>query len=315
MTRIAVTGSVAFDNIMVFPGKFGDHILPEKTHIINVSFLVDRLDRRRGGNAANIAYTLALLGETPLLAAAVGNDFDSFGAALTASGVDVSAALHCTDIATACCFITTDLDNNQITAFFPGAMSRAGDIDLRTLGDVEYVVVSPDAPDAMAAHIEQSAALGARLVFAPAQQLPAMSEETLRAGLDGAWLVAGNDYEFELILSRTGRSPQDLAKSGAIVAVTHGHEGSDIHGEGDVVHIPVAQPSSIVDPTGAGDAYIAGVLAGIRRGATLSDAGRMGALAATYVIENNGTQAHAYTAADFEARYRATFNAEVVASS
>src|ERR1019366_1698935 len=152
MGRIAVTGSVAFDTIMVFPGRFGDHILPDKTHLINVSFLVNQLEKRRGGTAANIAYTLALLGERPLLCAAVGNDFTQYGAALSRSGVDTSAVLGCDDVATASCFITTDLDDNQITAFYPGAMARGGDVDLRVLDNVEYVVVAPDAPDGMAVH-------------------------------------------------------------------------------------------------------------------------------------------------------------------
>jgi len=137
MGRIAVTGSVAFDTIMVFPGRFGDHILPEKTHLINVSFLVNRLERRRGGTGANIAYTLALLGERPMLCAAVGSDFTEYGASLSRTGVDTSAALGCDDVPTASCFITTDLSANQITAFFPGAMARAADIDLRALEDVE----------------------------------------------------------------------------------------------------------------------------------------------------------------------------------
>ena len=187
------------------PGRFGDHILPEKTHLINVSFLVNRLERRRGGTAANIAYTLALLGERPLLCAAVGSDFTEYGASLSRTGVDTSAALGCDDVPTASCFITTDLDDNQITAFFPGAMARAADIDLRALEDVEHVVVAPDSPDGMARHIAQAREMGARLVFAPAQQIPSIGDETLLAGLDAAWLVVGNDYELELVRNRTGR--------------------------------------------------------------------------------------------------------------
>ena len=311
MGRIAVTGSVAFDNIMVFPGRFGEHILPDRTHDINVSFLVDQLERRRGGNAANIAYTLALLGEVPLLAAAVGNDFAAFGEVLAGAGVDISAALYCDDIATATCFITTDLDNNQITAFFPGAMGRAAGIDLRTLAGLSHVVVSPDAPDAMASHIAEAVEMRVKLLFVPAQQLPAMGEATLRAGIDAAWLIAGNDYEFELIRSRTGRSVADLCAAGTVVCVTTGHEGSAIHTMDGIEHIPVAPPGNVVDPTGAGDAYVAGVLAGVRRGLPWPDAGRMGALAATYVIEQNGTQSHHFTAAEFHIRYRAAFNAEL----
>jgi adenosine kinase len=308
MPRIAVTGSVAFDTIMVFNGRFGDHILPDKTHILNVSFLVDRLERRRGGTAANIAYTLALLGERPLLCAAVGDDFDAYGAELERSGVDTSAALRCGDVATATAFITTDLENNQITAFFPGAMARAGAIDLRRLdAEVDTVVVAPDAPDAMAAHIAQATELGHRLVLAPAQQIPALSDEALHAGLDAAWMVVGNDYELEMLRGRTGVGVEALRERGVLVALTRGGSGSELHSADGVVHVPVAEPEAVVDPTGAGDAYLAGLLAGLRRGHDLGRAGRMGALAATYVVECRGPQAHSFSAEAFASRYRSAF--------
>jgi adenosine kinase len=308
--QVAVTGSVAFDTIMVFPGRFGEHILPEKTHLINVSFLVDRLEKRRGGTAANVAYTLALHGETPLLCAAVGSDFGAYDDALRAAGVDTSTALRCDDIPTASAFITTDLDDNQITAFYPGAMARGAQVDLAAVGDrIDTVVVAPDAPDGMSLHITQARDLGARLVFVPAQQIPSLPEETLRAGLDAAWMVVGNDYELELIRSRTGVSPDDLRRRGALVALTRGDQGSELHGPDGVVRIPVAPPQALVDPTGAGDAYVAGLLAGLRRGLPLEDAGRMAALSATYVVEQQGPQAHRFDAAGFAARYRGAFGA------
>jgi adenosine kinase len=306
MGRIAVTGSVAFDTIMVFPGRFGDHILPEKTHLINVSFLVNRLERRRGGTAANISYTLALLGERPMLCAAVGSDFTEYGASLSRTGVDTSAALGCDDVPTASCFITTDLDDNQITAFFPGAMARAVDIDLRALEDVEHVVVTPDSPDGMATHIAQAREMGARLVFAPAQQIPSIGDDTLLAGLDAAWLVVGNDYELELVRNRTGRDVADLART-SIVALTQGARGSQLHAGGEVVTVPAVTPRRTVDPTGAGDAYLAGLLAGLRRDLDLSRAGRVASLAATHAVEQQGPQAHRFTPADFAARYRDIF--------
>jgi adenosine kinase len=312
--QVAVTGSVAFDTIMVFPGRFGEHILPDKTHLINVSFLVDRLEKRRGGTAANIAYTLALHGETPLLCAAVGNDFSPYDSALRAAGVDTSVALHCDDIPTASAFITTDLDDNQITAFYPGAMARGGDVDLRVhASSVDTVVVAPDAPDGMALHVAQAVAMGARLVFVPAQQIPSLPESTLRAGLSAAWLVVGNDYELEMIRARTGVSADDLRRRGALVAVTRGEEGSELHGPDGVVRVPVAPPSALVDPTGAGDAYVGGLLAGLRRGLPLADAGRVAALSATYVVEQQGTQSHSFDAATFAARYREAFGAPLPA--
>jgi adenosine kinase len=308
--QVAVTGSVAFDTIMVFPGRFGEHILPDKTHLINVSFLVDRLEKRRGGTAANIAYTLALHGETPLLCAAVGSDFASYDDALRDVGVDTSSALRCDDIPTASAFITTDLDDNQITAFYPGAMSRGGDVSLLTHRErVDTVVVAPDAPDGMALHIAQAAEMGARLVFVPAQQIPSLPEATLRAGLDAAWMVVGNDYEIELIRARTGISVDDLRARGVLVALTRGDEGSELHGPDGVLRVPVASPRAVVDPTGAGDAYVGGLLAGLRRGLPLDEAGRVATLSATYVVEQQGTQTHSFTPEDFAARLRSAFGA------
>jgi len=313
MGRIAVTGSVAFDTIMVFPGRFSEHILPEMTHVINVSFLVESLERRRGGTAANIAYTLALLGETPLLCAAVGDDFGDYGEALRAAGVDVDAALLCDDVPTAAAYITTDLADNQITAFHPGAMARAAAIDLASYADVDTVVISPDAPDAMDVHTRQAVARQARLVFAPAQQLPALSDETLLAGLDAAWLVAGNDYELELVRSRTGRDVDQLRAGGAIVALTLGADGSLVHTPDGVETIPVAPVDDVVDPTGAGDAYVAGLLAGLRRKLPARVAGRMAALAAAYAVEQSGPQSHQYTVAEFAIRYGKAFGEDAPA--
>jgi len=306
-----VTGSVAFDTIMVFPGRFGEHILPDKTHLINVSFLVDRLEKRRGGTAANIAYNLALHGERPLLAAAVGNDFGDYDEALRQAGVDTDAALRCDDIPCAGAFITTDLDDNQITAFFPGAMGRGGQVDLREhAAALDTVVVAPDAPDGMARHIAQAREMHARLIFVPAQQIPSLPDEVLRDGLEAAWMVVGNDYELELIRSRTGISADDLRRRGALVALTRGPEGSELHGPDGVVQVPIAPPQQVLDPTGAGDAYVAGLLAAIRRGLPLDAAGRVAALSATYVVEQHGPQSHHYDVTGFAARYREAFGAE-----
>ena len=311
MKQVAVTGSVAFDTIMVFPGHFGEHILPDKTHLINVSFLVDRLEKRRGGTAANIAYNLALHGERPLLSAAVGNDFGAYDDALRDAGVDTSAALHCDDIPCAAAFITTDLDDNQITAFFPGAMGRGAEVDLVAHADVvDTVVVAPDAPQGMARHVAQAGEMGARLVFVPAQQIPSLPDATLRAGLETAWMVVGNDYELELIRSRTGMTADDLRRRGALVAVTRGDQGSELHAPDGVVHIPVAPPRAVVDPTGAGDAYVAGLLAALRLGLPLDAAGRVAALSATFAIEQQGTQSHWYDVASFAVRYREAFGVE-----
>jgi adenosine kinase len=305
--RIAVTGSVAFDTIMEFGGRFGDHILPEKTNELNVAFLVERLEKRRGGTATNICFSMALLGEQPLLCAAVGGgDFVEYAAALEFEGVDTSSVLTCDDISTATAFITTDRDGNQITAFYPGAMTRAAGVDLSHLSDISEVVVGADDSGAMALHVEQAEALGARLVFVPAQQIPAMSDENLRRGLEQAWLVGGNDYEFEMIRERTGLSIDALGAK-RIVAVTRGAAGSELHSPQGVTVIPAAPVSEVLDPTGAGDAYIAGLVTGFRAGASPDVAGRMGSLAAAYVVEQHGPQRHRFDMAGFNERYAAAF--------
>jgi adenosine kinase len=292
---------------MEFAGRFGDHILAEKTNHLNVAFLVERLEKRRGGTAANIAFSMAMLGERPLLCAAVGgSDFVDYAAALEAEGVDTSGVLTCDDVSTATAFITTDRDGNQITAFHPGAMARAAGVDLSLLRDVSEVVVGADDAGAMALHVEQASALGARLVFAPAQQIPAIPDDVLRRGLDQAWLVAGNDYEFEMIRDRTGLSIAAISES-RMVAVTHGAAGSDLRTPDGVSAIPAAAVAEVVDPTGAGDAYIAGVVTGFRAGASPDVAGRMGALAAAYVVEQHGPQRHRFDPRSFADRYASAF--------
>jgi adenosine kinase len=292
---------------MEFGGRFGDHILPGKTGDLNVAFLIDRLERRRGGTAANIAFSMAMLGERPLLCAAVGaSDFAGYGVELEREGVDVSGVVRCEDISTATAFITTDADGNQITAFFPGAMTRAGAVDLTRFDGISEVIVGADDAGAMALHVEQSATVGARLVFAPAQQIPAMPDDALRRGLDQAWLVAGNDYEFEMIRQRTGLSIDDLAAS-RMVAVTRGSAGSALHTPDGVSLIPPVAVSDAVDPTGAGDAYIAGLVTGFRARASPDVAGRMGSVAAAYVVEQHGPQHHRFDRESFRARYAVSF--------
>jgi adenosine kinase len=309
--RIAVTGSVAFDTIMVFPGRFRDHILPERTHMLNVSFMVDHLERRQGGTAANISYTLALLGEHPLLCGAVGAaDFTDYATALEAVGVDTTHALRCDDVVTANGFITTDLDDNQITAFFAGAMARSGALDLTPLTDVSDVVVAADAADGMARHIADAAKLEARLTFAPAQQIPSMGDDVLRAGLDAAWLVVANDYEMDMIRERTGVSV-DALRGQRMVAVTRGAAGSELHSPDGVITVPAAPVAHVIDPTGAGDAYIAGLLAGLRNGASLDVAGRLGSVTASFVVEARGPQGHAFTVSQLRARYQDAFDSEL----
>jgi adenosine kinase len=235
-----------------------------------------------------------------------GSDFVDYAAALEAEGVDTSGVLSCADVSTATAFITTDRDGNQITAFHPGAIARAAGVDLSRLSDVSEVVVGADDAGAMALHVEQASALGARLIFVPAQQIPAMPDDALRRGLDQAWLVAGNDYEFEMIRDRTGLSVDAISAS-RMVAVTHGPAGSELRTPDGVSAIPAAEVSEVVDPTGAGDAYVAGLVTGFRAGASPDVAGRVGALAAAYVVEQHGPQRHRFDPASFGDRYAAAF--------
>ena len=314
MGRIAVTGSVAYDTIMVFPGHFGDHILSGQTHIINVSFQVTTIERRYGGTAANVCYTMALLGERPLLCAGVGNaDFDEYAGHLERVGVETSSALRCQDVGTAAAFITTDLDNNQITAFYAGAMSHAAGVDLSALADISDVVVGADSADAMALHIHQARAMGARLTFAPAQQIPSLPDATLRDGLDSAWLVVGNDYEMEMIRKRLGIDANAL-RNRCVVAVTHGSEGSDLYTRDGILRIPASDVSGVIDPTGAGDAYSAGLLTGLRAGLLLEDAGRLAAVAAAFVVESRGPQGHRFSRPEFRQRFQASTGADLADS-
>ena len=312
-----MTGSVAFDTIMEFAGRFGDYILPEKTNELNVAFLVERLEQRRGGTAANIAFSMAMLGERPLLCAAVGGgDFVDYAAALEAEGVDMSGVLTCDDVSTATAFITTDRDGNQITAFHPGAMARAAGVDLSAHGDVSEVVVGADDAAAMALHVEQARALGARLVFVPAQQIPAMPDEVLRRGLEQAWLVGGQRLRVRDD-PRPNRSVDRLRCSASrMVAVTHGPAGSELRTPDGVVgdSCGAGQPRWSIRPAPA-MRISPGVVTGFRAGASPEVAGRMGSLAAAYVVEQHGPQRHRFDPASFRDRYAAAFGVSLSVQS
>ena len=297
---IVVTGSVAFDNIMDFPGHFKDHILPEKVHVLSVSFLVDTLKRQRGGAGANVAYNLALLGERPRLLATVGEDFGEYREQLESSGVDTSAVRVVPGELTASAFITTDLDDNQIAGFYPGAMRRAGELSLEDTGnEVGLVVVMPDDPAAMSRFPDECRSLGIPFVFAPGQQIVSLSPESLARGMNGAKCLVGNDYEMEMIASKTNHSPADLLNLAGMVVTTYGDRGSRISTAGGVVEIGAVSPARVVDPTGAGDAYLSGIARGLARGDRPEDFGRIAALAASYAVAQHGTQAHSYSRAEF----------------
>ncbi|MEM8996611.1 MAG: carbohydrate kinase family protein [Acidobacteriota bacterium] len=311
-SQVIVTGSLAFDQIMVFPGHFQDHILPEKLHVINVSFLVKEMRRQRGGCAGNIAYTMALLGHTPRIVAAAGSDFDDYGAWLEKHGVDLGAIAIHDDIATASCFITADQSDNTITGFFPGAMGRAGDLSVveRAGATASAVIIAPDDPAAMSRHCRECREASLPFIFDPSFQVTAMDGDALREAAQGAALLVVNDYEFAVFEKKTGVSGDRVFDLVDMAIVTLGGEGSKIlrRGEDDIL-IPAASIAELVEPTGAGDAYRAGFVAGWQRGFDLEVCGRMGSVASAFVVEKNGPQAHSYTRREFAERYAANFGA------
>ena len=307
--RTFVTGSIAYDYIMVFPGKFRDHILADKMHVLSVSFLVDSLVRRRGGTAANIAYSLALLGEKPVVVGTVGEDFADYRSWLENAGVDTTGIRVIADEHTASCFINTDLQDNQITAFYPGAMSKASTVSLREVGATadDLVIIAPNDPAAMVGAVDECRAVGVPYLYDPAMQLPRLDRDQIEAGCSGAKILAGNDYEFGMMAEKLGTSESDLRTRVPITVMTRGEAGALITVNGEEYDIPSAKPEKVVDPTGAGDAFRAGFVAGYRRGLSWPVIGRMASLSAVYAIEHPGTQQHRYSIEEYIARYRANF--------
>ena len=304
---IVVTGSIAFDYLMSFPGKFTEQFLPEHMQRVSLSFLVDSMDKRRGGCAPNIAYTLALLGERPRLMGAVGQDFDDYERWLEAAGVDTSLVLKVPDKFTASFFCSTDTESNQIASFYTGAMANAGELSFRTVDDCTLAIISPNDPGAMLQYAEECRALGVSYIWDPGQQCARMSGDELRDGIEGAAFVVCNDYEFELIRQKTGLDERAvLERSGALI-VTRGEHGCSILQGGREIVVPAVAPHRIIDPTGVGDAFRGGLMKGLAAGAGLEVCGRLGSVAATYALEHLGGQSHAYTWEEFAARYEGQF--------
>jgi adenosine kinase len=305
---VIITGSVAYDYLMSFPGRFGEHILPEQIHHISLSFLVDSMRKQRGGCAPNIAYTLSLLGEHPTVMATVGQDFGEYRAWLEAAGIDTSAIVEVPDEFTSSFFVNTDLDNNQIASFYIGAMGKADMLSFYDLdGPVELAIISPNAPAAMVKYPRECQEMGIPYIYDPSQQIIRLSGEELLAGTRGARLLIVNEYEFGMIKNKTGLSDSELLSLPDATIITQGEAGSTIHAEGRVLHIPAVPPAHLTEPTGAGDAYRGGVIKGMLRGFPWEVTGRIAALAATYVLEKHGTQNHYYTPVEFADRYRRIF--------
>jgi adenosine kinase len=311
--KVVLTGSVAFDHLMTFPGLFREQILPEKLDSLSLSFLVDSLHRHRGGIAGNIAYTLALLGDRPLLMATVGKDFGDYRKALEAVGVDTTLTKEYADCYTGSFFATTDRANCQLASFYPGAMGRAAELSLRAVSPrPDWVVVSPNDPAAMIQYGRECRELGLQLLYDPSQQAARMDGPDLAVGIDACKILICNEYEFGLIAKKTGRSEAALEAAVPVVIVTLGEKGSRIKAPEGRFEIPIVPARRAVDPTGVGDAYRGGLLKGLLHDAPWAVCGRLGALAATYCLEEEGTQNHKYTRADFLARYEQVFGKDPV---
>jgi adenosine kinase len=302
-----ICGSIAFDTVMVFPGRFRDHILPDRIHLLNVSFLVPSMRRNFGGCAGNIAYSLRLLGGKGVPMATVGHDFVPYEQWLRERSVDVSQLRVVDGEYTAQAFITTDLDDNQITAFHPGAMNQSHLNEVSQVTGCSVGLVAPDGREGMVRHAAQFAAAAVPMLFDPGQGLPMFDGTELLDFISKATWVAVNDYEGQLLSERTGLSHTEIASRVQALIVTKGAEGSVIHAGGREYRIPAAQPDAVVDPTGCGDAYRAGLLFGLMNGLDWPTTGRIASLLGAIKIAHAGTQAHSFTMDEFGDRYRAAF--------
>lgn len=305
--KTLVTGSLAFDTIMVFEDQFKNHILPDQTHILNVAFLTPQMQRFQGGCAGNIAYNLKMLGGDPVIMATVGDDFGAYRQWLETEGFNTDHVTTIEGQFTAQAFITTDIDNNQIIAFHPGAMNFAHHNKVTDAADIELGIVGPDGRDAMIEHATQFAENNIPFFFDPGQGLPMFDGEDLKTFLDQADYAVVNDYESEMMLEKTGLSLTELAKRVDALIITRGSKGSEIYVEGSKVHVPAAPISAAVDPTGCGDAYRAGLLFGLANNLDWEKCGKIGAVCGAIKIEQSGTQGHRFSSEQFSQRYVEAF--------
>jgi adenosine kinase len=303
-----ISASIAFDYLMSFGGSFADHIIPEKTHVISVSFLVDTLRKQRGGVGGNIAYNLALLGTPSTLVGAVGSDFDPYREEMEALGVDLTHVHQYDDQLSAAAFMMADMKSNQIASFYPGPSERAVDIPVRELGDAaRYAILGATGPETMRQHARELGEAACRFIYDPAFQIIILSDADLREGIDHAYAVIGNDYELAMIEQKTGLTIDDLAERCELVVVTFGEQGSELRTGGRAVRIPPAPARAGHDPTGAGDASRAGLIKGLLLEQEPEIVGRIAGLTAVYAVEQVGTQEHAYEPEEFIARFDDAF--------
>ena len=306
-----ICGSVAYDTVMLFEGRFRDHILADRIHMLNVSFLVPAMRRNFGGCAGNIAYNLHLLGGSGLVMATVGSDFGPYRAWMGNCGLSTEFVRQLDDEYTPQAFITTDAENNQITAFHPGAMGRAQINSVPRTAGISLGIVAPENREGMLQHADEFVAAGIPFIFDPGQAMPLFDGKELLRFIEQATWVAANDYEASLICERTGLTLEQIATRVKALIVTRGGEGSTIFADGRQVHVPVAKAREICDPTGCGDAYRAGLIYGLQQGYDWLTTGRIASLAGALKIEKHGTQNHRFTRAEFAARYQESFGASL----
>jgi adenosine kinase len=306
---IILTGSVAYDYLMKFPGYFKDHILPDRLESISLSFLVESMVLQRGGIAPNIAYTLALLGIHPRVMATVGEDFESYRTWLESKGIDTSLMRVIPGIFTASFFANTDKSNAQIASFYPGAMAYAAQLSFRDIANKPgLVVISPNDPGAMNAYVVECQELDLPYIYDPSQQLVRLDAAEVCRGIQGARALFVNEYDFALIQKMAGLCEGDILKTCQFLIVTRGENGATIYAEQETCSIPTVPPQQIADPTGVGDAFRGGFLTGYAHSFKWETCGQMGALAATYCLEQTGPQGHSYTPAEFVSRFRKNFD-------
>jgi adenosine kinase len=303
---IACTGSIAYDYLMTFPGYFRDHIIPDRLDSISLSFLVDSMVRQRGGIAPNIAYTLALLGERPQVLGTVGVDFEDYRAWLEKMNIDTTYVRVIPDIFTASFFANTDLSNAQIASFYTGAMAHASSISLREVGPEppELVIISPNDPGAMDKYVIECGEMQIPYLYDPGQQVVRSDPSELRRGVLGAHSLFVNDYEFSLLQKHTELTQADILAQVDYMVITRGERGATIYANGNEVPVSVVPPIEILDPTGVGDAFRGGFIRGFCLGLDWLICGQMGSLAASYCLEQRGTQNHYYTIPEFITRFR-----------
>jgi adenosine kinase len=316
--KIGVAGSVGLDHLMTFSGKFTDSFVAGSLEKVSLSFLVDSLDVRRGGCAANICYGMGVLGLNPVLIAAVGKDWADYEAWLSRHGVDTSHALVSTSLYTAHFMVTTDDDLNQIASFFPGAMSEARNIELGPImektGRFDMVVISPDDPEAMLHHSDVCRKEGIAFAADPSQQMARMSGEEIKLLIDGASYLFLNEYELALAMQKTGWSDREILEHVKIRVVTLGSKGAKVESAaGEFVQVGTPQEKSKTDPTGVGDSFRSGFIAGLAWGLSHERCAQLGSLIATYVIETMGTQEYRFTSAEFLARFDGAYGPEAAA--